>query len=268
VCIALTPAEGLGCSLSTTPTRLDWTDNSTDESDFRILRRESTVKSWTQIGKTAADIGTYLDETAASDTTYYYRVSAYNDVGSKSSKSAKTTTGALTAPDGMKITVAAAGTRADLSWNDNSTDETGYEIWRLRVGTTVWKNVRTLAFDSTSGSNWGLTAGNLYIYQVCAVTALGEKACSSMSGINGPSDVTAAAAAGEVDLSWTDNSTNENGFSIWRKTTSAPAWWQIGWTGADINTYKDMTVVPGEYLYRICARGSNICGTSDMVTVP
>ena len=88
-----------------------------------------------------------------------------------------------------------------------------------------------------------------------------------MSGINGPSDVTAAAAAGEVDLSWTDNSANETGFNIWRKTPAA-TWWLIGRTGADITTYQDRTVGPGEYRYRICASGSNICGTSGTVTVP
>ena len=54
-----------------------------------------------------------------------------------------------------------------------------------------------------------LTAGNLYLYQVCATTAESGKACSSAEGINGPSGVTPTAAAGEVALSWTDNSTSD-----------------------------------------------------------
>ena len=78
--------------------------------------------------------------------------------------------------------------------------------------------MRALGPDTTSCSNGLLIAGNLYLYQVCAVTAGGGRACSNVSGINGPTDVTAAAAAGEVDLSWTDNSANEKGFNIWRKT--------------------------------------------------
>ena len=74
---AITTAGGSACSnlmmingpsdLTATPTaggmQLDWTDNSTDESGFRILRRESTEKSWTQIGTVAAETETYLDDT-------------------------------------------------------------------------------------------------------------------------------------------------------------------------------------------------------------
>ena len=229
---ATTTAGGSACSnlmmingpsdLTTTPAaggvQLDWTDNSSDESGFRILRRESTEKSWTQIGLVAADIETYLDNTAASDTTYFYKVSAYNGLGSKGSDSARTTTGTLVPPDGLTALEAATGTRADLSWHDNSTGETGYELWRLRPSDTDWRKVKTLAAETTSCSNGLLTVGGLYLYQVCAITTGGGRACSNMSGINGPTEVTATASAGKVDLGWTDNSANEEGFNIWRKT--------------------------------------------------
>ena len=246
--------------------QLDWTDNSVDESGFRIFRREST-KSWTQIGSAAAEAETYLDDTAVSDTTYYYRVSAYNNMGSKISDSDKATTGTLVPPDGLIASESATGTRADLGWHDNSTGETGYELWRLKSGDAVWKKVKPLGADTTSCSNGLLTAGNLYLYQVCAVAAGGGKVCSNTSGINGPSDVTLTAAAGEVDLSWTDNSANETGFNIWRQTPDS-SWQLIGRTAVDINTYKDTTVVPGDYQYKICTQGAYLCGTSGTVTVP
>ena len=80
--------------------------------------------------------------------------------------------------------------------------------------------------------------------------------------------MTLAASAGEVDLSWTDNSTNEKGFNVWRKSATDTFWWLIGRTNADARTYQDRTVGAGEYRYRICAQGANICGTSEKVTVP
>jgi hypothetical protein len=88
-----------------------------------------------------------------------------------------------------------------------------------------------------------------------------------VTGINGPTDVTAAVAGGEVGLSWTDNSINEKGFNIWRKTATT-TWWLIGRTEEDVNTYNDKTVEAGEYRYRVCGQGSDICGNSGMVTVP
>ena len=159
---AITTKGGSACSnpmmingpsdLTATPEtgglRLDWSDNSTDESGFRILRRQSTEKSWTQIGLVAADIETYFDDTAEPETTYFYKVAAYNKTGSKASYDVKTTTGTLEPPDGLKISVSTAGTRADLSWHDNSTEETGYEIWRLTQTDTEWKKVRVLGPDT------------------------------------------------------------------------------------------------------------------------
>ena len=277
---AITTAGGSACSnemmingptgLTLTPTaggvQLDWTDNSADESGFRIFRKGNTEQTWPSIGSAAAEAETYLDDTVATDTTYSYRISAYNESGSKAGNSAKTATGTLVPPDGLIAVESATGTRADLSWQDNSTGETGYELWRLRPLDTEWMLVKVLGADTTACLS-GLSAGKLYLHKVCAVTAGGGRACSNLAGVNGPTDVTAAAAAGGVDLSWTDNSINEAGFNIWRKTP-ATSWVLIGRTGADITTYQDRTVEAGEYLYRICTHGLTICETSGTVTFP
>ena len=80
--------------------------------------------------------------------------------------------------------------------------------------------------------------------------------------------MTATASAGKVDLGWTDNSANEAGFNIWRKTLPGPEWWLIGRTNADARTYRDRTVEAGEYRYRVCAQESYLCGLSGAVTFP
>ena len=46
---------------------------------------------------------------------------AYNESGSKASDDVKTTTGTLEPPDGLIASESATGTKADLSWTDNST---------------------------------------------------------------------------------------------------------------------------------------------------
>lgn len=61
------------------------------------------------------------------------------------------------------------------------------------------------------------------------------------------------------NLSWTDNSTNEDGFKIERKTTNG-TFSQVGSVGENITTYKDASLIAGTtYVYRVYAynKGGN-----------
>jgi len=65
-------------------------------------------------------------------------------------------------------------------------------------------------------------------------------------------------AAGENTLSWTDASTNEGGFEIWRRRklsdTSFSPWEMAGLTGANATSFDDTTVEPTvQYQYKIRA---------------
>jgi hypothetical protein len=72
---------------------------------------------------------------------------------------------------------------------------------------------------------------------------------------NAPSDLTAMpSSTTQIDLAWTDNSNNEDGFAIERKTGVAGEWGQIDLVGADVTTYNDMDLDPEtEYYYRVLA---------------
>jgi hypothetical protein len=59
---------------------LSWTDNSTDETGFRIERSPDS-SDWAQIATVAANISGYSDTGLAPGTTYHYRVYAYNAAG-------------------------------------------------------------------------------------------------------------------------------------------------------------------------------------------
>ena len=62
---------------------LTWTDNSNNETEFNVWRRDSTEGSWDNVTTSA----TSADATSATDTTvteakkYWYRVSANNSYG-------------------------------------------------------------------------------------------------------------------------------------------------------------------------------------------
>jgi hypothetical protein len=79
---------------NTYPVRLSWADNSNDESGFVIERceeviagedrskRSSCAGEWKPVGAVAANITSYVDQTALLKRTYFYRVKAINDAGS------------------------------------------------------------------------------------------------------------------------------------------------------------------------------------------
>jgi hypothetical protein len=60
---------------------LRWTDNSSNETGFKIQRSPNGSSSWTQIATVGANVTTYTDAGLRRGQTYYYRVAAYNASG-------------------------------------------------------------------------------------------------------------------------------------------------------------------------------------------
>lgn len=81
------PAEPSNLSTGTVTSssiELNWTDNSTSENGFNIYRATSSgnVKSdYVQIDTAGSNVTTYTDTGLSENTTYYYRVTAYNTSG-------------------------------------------------------------------------------------------------------------------------------------------------------------------------------------------
>jgi FG-GAP-like repeat len=70
------------------------------------------------------------------------------------------------------------------------------------------------------------------------------------------------ASAGQLQLAWTDNSNNEDGFKIERKTGTTGTYTQVATVGPNVTSYTDFTLADGAtYCYRVAA--FNSAGTSD-----
>ncbi len=74
---------------------VSWTDNSTDETGFKLERKTGSTGTYSEIaGAIAANTTTYSNTGLAASTTYYYRVRSYNSAGNSSySNEASATTG-------------------------------------------------------------------------------------------------------------------------------------------------------------------------------
>ena len=67
-------------SVSGKTVSLAWTDSSTDETGFKVLRKDSLTGSYSTVTTTSADATTYSDTVTAAGS-YWYRVSAINSNG-------------------------------------------------------------------------------------------------------------------------------------------------------------------------------------------
>jgi hypothetical protein len=57
---------------------LTWNDNSTNETGFRIDRKDPITGNWSEIGTVVANMKTYSDKNLIAATTYTYRVASYS----------------------------------------------------------------------------------------------------------------------------------------------------------------------------------------------
>lgn len=127
--------------------------------------------------------------------------------------------------------LAASATRVDLTWTDNATNETGYYVERapdLAGVAGTYAQVASIPAGSVAYSNTGLTSATRYWFRVRAFNATDVSAYS-----NGANAVTLllpaaptnlqgqALSTTRIDLTWTDNATNETGYTVERAPDNA-----------------------------------------------
>ena len=171
------PPGDLDSFLYTSATvRLIWTDNSADETGFQIERKVGSG-AYATLATVAAGTELYDDAGLSSGTRYTYRVRAINDDG-VSAWSGETTRTTPTALPGVPLTPSAltatvvSGTRIDLAWADESTDETYFKIQR-RTGSGAWEDQSTPSPNVTSAIDDEVLPGRNYSYRIRAANALG-----------------------------------------------------------------------------------------------
>jgi hypothetical protein len=76
------PTSLVATAVSNSRINLSWTDNSGDESGFRIERcKNPNCTSFAQIAQVGAGVATFADTTVSKNTAYNYRVRAFNAAG-------------------------------------------------------------------------------------------------------------------------------------------------------------------------------------------
>lgn len=169
---------------------------------------------------------------------------------------------------------------AHLSFSDNANNEFWVEIERctgsgcsnfLKVGQTIGEN-------GTAYMDQNLLPGTTYVYRVRALGFMGGSEYSNTLEIitpggtvpAPPSNLTAVLNGATVLLNWQDNANNESQFYIDRcQGAGCTNFSAVGSTGANITTWTDLTVMPGQsYSYRVRAWNANgYSGYSNIATL-
>ena len=75
------PSNLTATATSSSQTNLSWTDNSTNETGFKIERKAGAGGTYSQIATVGSNVITYSDTGLTPGTNYYYRVKAYDSGG-------------------------------------------------------------------------------------------------------------------------------------------------------------------------------------------
>ena len=235
--------------ISSSKIRINWTDNSNIETGFKVERKTGSSGTWSQIAIVGANITTYTNSSLSQNTTYFYRVRAYNNtVNSAYSNEASATTPYATPAAPSNLTATAVSTsQIDLTWTDNSGVETGVKIERKTGSSGTWAQIATVGANVTAYSNNGLTHGTTYYYRVRAynvnvnsVYSNEAYATTLVATLEAPGSLTASpVSVTGIELQWVDNSTEESGFQVERKTEVESEWNEIAQVPANSTSYTD-----------------------------
>jgi subtilisin family serine protease len=263
--------SGLGASaVSSSAIDLSWTDGSDNERGFVIERKDGAEGTYAAVANPGADTTTYADTGLDEGTFYGYRISAVNAGGASGySNEAGDTTYPATPSRLSAETVTSSGTT--LTWRDNSSSEEGFSIERMAPGGT-YEEISRVNADVTSYSDTGLSQFTTYYYRVRSYRSGDYSAYSETANVTtkmaAPTGMSATAISEtEIDLVWSDNSNDEEGFIIERKAGVSGTYGETGRVPANAEAYSDTGLAPGTtYYYRVSAFAAD--DTSDYSNEP
>jgi FtsP/CotA-like multicopper oxidase with cupredoxin domain len=297
VTLAVPPkkADGLSYTVSGNGNKknltLSWNDNSIAETAYLVQRDAGT--GFVTLGTIPSPLNqpntkgvrTFVDTNFNANANYTYKVIAQNTVGYGGdfpSMTVISTSASLfvgpppAAPSNLTASqqsnVAAA--QVNLAWRDNASNETSFNIMKSTDG-GGFAVLATLAARAGTGNmayaDQAVAAGHTYAYNITAANQFGTSAPSNTATViviaipAAPSNVTATASLGAgnnrtVTVRWTDNSTNETGFTIQRATNAG---FTAGLTSVNVAANATSFVQTGlsrntSYYFRVTANNGAI----------
>jgi len=239
---------------------VSWQDNSANESGFEVHRSADGVNGvFTLVATTTAAVTARGDSGLNPSTQYCYKVRAFKRADGRTRYSDFSNTACATtlappppnAPSNSQV-VAVSDSRIDVSWQDNSANETGFEVHRSADGSNgVFTLVATTTAGVTTRGDLGLNPSTQYCYKVRAfITAnslasysgFSNTACATTLAPPPPPGLHVTGVTTGVDLDadgyWVDVWKNDGSGRIHVSGTGLPANGTVTISGLDPADYQ------------------------------
>jgi subtilisin family serine protease len=159
-----------------------------------------------------------------------------------------------------------------LEWTDSSDNEESFSIEISADGGETWDLIGILELDTTTARIAGLESGSTYQFRVYASNSVGDSDSSNISEAAtlplpevpaGPSDLTVDGIGSQfVDLSWFDESDNEDSFLIEISRNGGNTWESVMSLDADSTEARVGGLASAtSYQFRVVAQ--NLVGRSE-----
>ncbi len=245
---------------------LNWDDNSSAELGYIIERGEGDPVAFAVLDTVAANSSSYVDNTVGEEVTYTYRVKAFNSVTESDYSNEQTVTSLFSdilAPTDLSLVANNVGS-ITISWTDNSDNEDGFIVERGSGSPIAYVVLDSVGAGVTTYTDSTVEDNTEYTYRVKAYNVHTTSVYSNfltvtskITPIPAPSNlaITLNATFGVPELTWQDNSSNEEGFVIERKEAVVGASFAVvDSVGANETYFLDGTVKDSTvYLYRVYA---------------
>ncbi len=251
---------------------LSWKDNSDRETGFELWRKKGESGQWTMIKTLGRDIQSTQDTKVEPDTWYYYKLAAYTknvlgEVRSAFSEEVTVKTSVPSSPSDIIYHIVSAD-KVLIQWTEQSNINAEYEVQRKEGEYGQWESKAFLPSGLNSFIDEGLEPYIPYFYRIA--THNNEFGSQSISDeievITGapmpPSHLNVKVLSPKmITLVWEDNSFNEQGFIIERRTYFG-GFGVLEKVAKDTTSFTDSTLLPDtRYYYRL--KAYNLSGDSD-----
>lgn len=157
---------------------LTWRDNATNEDGYRVLQSKDWGRSWSILTVTPPNATTYTVSGLTPNSSYVYRVPAFNR-GGQSTNSSLVTGTTLPNPPSAPADLSATGVSSSeirIAWRDTSGNETAFQVEQSKDGGRSFIRIGTTAANVNSFTAGPLTPRSTFQYRVRAVNSGGASA--------------------------------------------------------------------------------------------